>query len=64
MYMPVIGSELSPAKLKETRMKIAYNIIQGFAAALSLKDDTYMEFYVKKAYSIADEILKQGGYDV
>lgn len=52
-------------KLKETRMKIAYNVIQGLVAHEGydvspdkIKEDT------KYAYWYADEILKQGGYNI
>jgi len=49
-------------KLKETRMKIAYNIMQGFAASGNDFDEDLFEKEVEFAYKIADEVLKQGRY--
>ena len=56
---------MNEEKLKETRMKIAYNVIQGLAAD-GVLDGTFelIPVTVLYAYQIADEILKQGGYDV
>jgi hypothetical protein len=47
---------MNAEKLKETRMKIATNLLQGLAA---YGGDTNVEW----AYKVADEVLKQGGYD-
>jgi hypothetical protein len=55
---------MSPEKLKETRMKIAYNVIQGMVAYNGVFDPEAVEFEVYIAYQIADEVLKQGGYNV
>jgi hypothetical protein len=55
---------MTPEKLKETRMKIAYNIMQGFAASSSRFNSPNVAEEVEFAYEIADEVLKQGGYDV
>jgi len=54
---------MTPEKLKETRMKIAYNIIQGLAASGKLDMD-YYKAAVRNSYEVADEVLKQGGYVV
>lgn len=54
---------MNAEKLKETRMKIAYNLLQGLAAH---EGDIHYEFItsnVRWAYQVADEVLKQGGYD-
>jgi len=54
---------MTEEKLKETRMKIAYNLLQGWAAGgIAIED--YKEEYVGYAYKVADEVLKQGGYNV
>jgi hypothetical protein len=55
---------MSPEKLKETRMKIAYNIIQGYAAHEGVCEPEAVNLLVHIAYEIADEVLKQGGYNV
>jgi len=59
--LDTIEVNMSPEKLKETRMKIAYNVIQGMMPDLEHWSN---ESLVKYAYSLADEILKQGGYSV
>ena len=50
-------------KLKKTRMKIAYNIIQGLVAHQGDEHLNFMKKDVEYAYKYADEILKQGGYN-
>jgi hypothetical protein len=55
---------MTSEKLKETRMKIAYNIIQGMVAYHGIFEPEAMELKVYIAYEIADEVLKQGGYNV
>lgn len=55
---------MTPEKLKETRMKIAYNVIQGMVAYSGVFDPEAVEFEVHIAYEIANEVLKQGGYNV
>lgn len=54
---------MNEEKLKETRMKIAYNILQGWAASGDLSTNKFKQDIVADAYEIADEVLKQGGYD-
>lgn len=60
--MQLSGENMTSEKLKETRMKIAYNIMQGFAASGNDFDEDFFEKEVEFAYKLADEILKQGGY--
>jgi hypothetical protein len=55
---------MTSEKLKETRMKIAYNIIQGLTAARADTFNWSTETMVSYAYEVADEVLKQGGYNV
>jgi hypothetical protein len=55
---------MTPEKLKETRMKIAYNVIQGIVAYDGTIAPEALELNVYIAYEIADEVLKQGGYNV
>jgi hypothetical protein len=53
---------MTSEKLKETRMKIAYNVIQSLMPdSENWKSNAIM---VEYAYKVADEILKQGGYNV
>lgn len=54
---------MNAEKLKETRMKIAYNLLQGLAAHEGDIPDQHIPANVKWAYKVADEVLKQGGYD-
>lgn len=54
---------MNAEKIKETRMKIAYNILQGLVAHEGASDKPYIINNVGWAYKIADEVLKQGGYD-
>jgi len=44
-------------------MKIAYNLLQGLAAHEGDLHDEAIKFNVIWAYKVADEVLKQGGYD-
>ena len=55
---------MTSEKLKETRMKIAYNLLQGLAGHEGDTANNYIADNVEWAYSVADEVLKQGGYDV
>lgn len=55
---------MNAEKLKETRMKIAYNLLQGLVASEGYDyayNNTTID--VKWVYKVADEVLKQGGYD-
>jgi len=55
---------MNAEKLKETRMKIAYNLLQGLVAHEGYDYKPHnTTIDVKWAYKIADEVLKQGGYD-
>lgn len=54
---------MNAEKLKETRMKIAYNLLQGLAAHEGDSAEPYIINNVEWAYQVADEVLKQGGYD-
>ena len=54
---------MNAEKLKETRMKIAYNLLQGLAAHEGDSAEPYIITSVEWAYEVADEVLKQGGYD-
>lgn len=44
-------------------MKIAYNLLQGLAAHEGDTSIEYIPTNVEWAYQVADEVLKQGGYD-
>lgn len=55
---------MNPEKLKETRMKIAYNLMQGLVAYQGdMNISGLIASDVEWAYKVADEVLKQGGYD-
>ncbi|CAB4169089.1 hypothetical protein UFOVP1516_4 [uncultured Caudovirales phage] len=53
---------MNAEKLKETRMKIAYNLLQGLAAHEGDLHDDAIKWNVEWAYKVADEVLEQGGY--
>jgi hypothetical protein len=55
---------MTSEELKKTRMKIAYNLLQGLAGYEGDTSDNYIANNVEWAYTVADEVLKQGGYDV
>jgi len=55
---------MNAEKLKETRMKIAYNLLQGLVAYQGdMNGSVFIASDVEWAYKVADEVLKQGGYD-
>lgn len=54
---------MNAEKLKETRMKIATNLLQGLAAIEGATSGDRVINNVIWAYKVADEVLKQGGYD-
>lgn len=55
---------MNAEKIKETRMKIAYNLMQGLVAYQGdMNISGLIASDVEWAYRVADEVLKQGGYD-
>lgn len=55
---------MNAEKIKETRMKIAYNLLQGLVAYQGdMNGSVFIASDVEWAYKVADEVLKQGGYD-
>lgn len=54
---------MNAEQLKKERMKIAYNLLQGLAGHEGDTDSKYIADNVEWAYCVADEVLKQGGYE-
>lgn len=55
---------MTEEKLAELRVKIAYNVVQGIMAAGDYDEWLSSAAIVEYAYEIADEILRQGDYNV
>jgi len=55
---------MNAEQLKKERMRIAYNLLQGLAGHEGDTANNYIVNNVEWAYSVADEVLEQGGYVV